>query len=53
MLQYIDSLYKKNQGKERDDKRNIVDNALAGQIVQVNYGNGRYYKVEKLVYQEL
>ncbi len=27
--------------------------ALKDQIVQVNYGNGRYYKIEDIVYKEL
>ena len=45
VLEYIDDLYKKNESKDREDKRNIVKNALKDQIVQVNYGNGRYYKI--------
>ncbi len=53
VLEYIDDLYKKNDNRDRDDKRNIVKNALANQIVQVNYGNGRYYKIEDIVYKDL
>lgn len=45
VLEYIDDIYKKNESKDREDKRNIVRNALKDQIVQVNYGNGRYYKI--------
>jgi hypothetical protein len=53
VLEYIDDLYKKNEQRDRDDKRNIVKNALVNQIVQVNYGNGRYYKIEDVVYKDL
>lgn len=28
-------------------------NALKDQIIQVNYGNGRYYKIEDIVYKDL
>jgi hypothetical protein len=53
VLEFIDDLYKKNESKDRDDKRNIVKNALKDQIVQVNYGNGRYYKIEDVIYKDL
>jgi len=46
VLEYIDEIYKKNESKDREDKRNIVQNTLKNQIIQVNYGNGRYYKIE-------
>lgn len=45
VLDYINELYKMNETRDRDDKRNIVKNALKDKIIQVNYGNGRYYKV--------
>ncbi len=45
MLEYINDLYKKNENRDREDKRNIVKNALVNQIIQVNYGNGRYYRI--------
>lgn len=53
VLDFINELYKKNETKDRDDKRNLVKLALKDQIIQVNYGNGRYYKVEDVVYKEL
>lgn len=53
VLDFIDELYKKNEGKDREDKRNIVRNALKDLIIQVNYGNGRYYKIEDIVYKDL
>ena len=53
VLEYIDDLYKKNEMRDREDKRNIVKNALKDQIIQVNYGNGRYYKIEDIVYKDL
>jgi len=46
VLEYIDEIYKKNESKDREDKRNLVQSLLKNQIIQVNYGNGRYYKIE-------
>lgn len=45
VLEYIDEIYKKNESKDREDKRNLVQSLLKNQIIQVNYGNGRYYKI--------
>ena len=53
VLEYINELYMKNDTRDRDDKRNIVKNALKDQIIQVRYGNGRYYKIEDVVYKDL
>jgi hypothetical protein len=30
-----------------------VKNSLKSQIVQVNYGNGRYYRIEDILYTEI
>ena len=52
MLEYIDEIYNKNEEKEREDKRNITKNALVNQIIQANYGNKKYYKIEDVLFRD-
>jgi hypothetical protein len=45
VLDFIDSVYKIHQDKEREERRGILQGELTGKIVMTNYGKTAYYKI--------
>ena len=46
--EFIDNCYKMHEGKEKDQKRALVEQELIGKIVMTNYGKARYYSIAGL-----
>lgn len=46
VLETINQLYEVYKDKDKEEKRNIVKNELAGKIIMTNYGKTRYYKIQ-------
>jgi len=53
VLQAIDEIYKMHQDKDRDEKRNILQNEFSGKIIMTNYGKTSYHKIEEVVFQDI
>jgi hypothetical protein len=51
VLDFINSIYIKNNSKDRDEKRTILKNVLLGQIIMTNYGKARYARIIDIVFQ--
>lgn len=45
VLDYINELYKINSDRDRDEKRQIVKEALIGKVVMTNYGKTKYARI--------
>lgn len=46
VLEFINEIYKINADRDRDEKRQLVKEALISKIVMTNYGKTKYAKVE-------
>lgn len=50
VLEFIDSVYKIHQDKEREERRVVLQGELNGKIIMTNYGKTAYYKIEEVVF---
>lgn len=42
-----------HDGKDKEEKRNILKSELIGKIIMTNYGKTAYYKIEDIVFEEV
>lgn len=53
VLEYINYVYKMNDGLERNEKREMVRKGLMNRTIMTNYGKTRYIKVEDVLFVDL
>ncbi len=53
VLQAIDAVYAQNKDKDKEEKRNLVRQAIINTIVMSNYGKTRYYKIVDIHFKEI
>jgi len=50
VLQQVKAIYFKYQDLSKDEKRNMLREALVGKIIVANYGNNRFWKIDDVIF---